>query len=98
MRSKNIAELQAEVTAWANDVLPDRTVPGMLLKMMEELGEVTRNPSDPLQLADILILLLDVADFYDVDLTTAVENRMHINRIKRWSTNRHTGVKERVEQ
>lgn len=96
--NKTLAEIQAEVTAWADEVLPDRTVGGMVIKMVEELGEVAKDPSDPLQLADMIILLVDIADQYDINLSEAVSNRMHINRIKRWKSNRHTGAKERVEQ
>ena len=96
-RSKNLAEIQADVVAWANEVLPNRDVSSMLIKLMEEMGEVAKNPSDALQLADILILLVDIADNYDIDLTQAVDNRMHINRIRRWNKNRHTGVMERQD-
>ena len=97
MRSRNLMEIQRSVVSWADDVLPERTVPGMLLKMVEELGEVTRDPSDALNLADLLILLVDIADHFDIDLSAAVDDRMQINRIKRWKTSRLTGVNNRVE-
>ena len=91
-RPRNLMDIQAEVVAWADEALPDRTINTMLLKMFEEMGEVVRNPRDPLQLADVLILLVDLADKHNIDLTRAVTDRMVVNKNRQWHINRVTGV------
>lgn len=97
MRSSNLAEITQEVVSWADEQLPDRTLPAMLLKLCEEVGAAVARPSNPLQLANVLILLVDIADKQDIDLSGAVHDQMAINRINRWHKNRLTGVMSHAE-
>lgn len=82
---KSIGELQQEVADWADEVLPRRKFYTTAAKlMMEEIPEWLMAPDDPLEYADIVILVLDLAYQKGIDIEEAVERKMAINRTRRW--------------
>lgn len=92
----NLAELQAIVHEWANEQFPHREPSIAWMKLFEELGEVIRDPSDALEWADVIILVLDLAAIYGVtDLDGAVIQKMVVNRGRVWGTTA-TGVMKHV--
>lgn len=82
----SIAELQAEIAAWADSIHPTRTPISVISKLLEELAELiaSEKMSDPLELADIFILSLDLAHLQQVDLSDAIQRKLEINRNRRW--------------
>jgi NTP pyrophosphatase (non-canonical NTP hydrolase) len=87
----SLDQLQAIVHEWANEQFPDREPSIAWMKLFEELGEVIKDPKDPLEWADVLILVLDLAAIYGVTLDNAVLDKMEINRRRTWGTS-PTGV------
>ena len=85
-RSMSVRELQAEIAEWADRLNPDRTALSLIAKMLEELGELiaSERQDDPLELADVLILALDLAHIKQIDLAAAVQAKMEINRQRQW--------------
>ena len=83
-------QLQQEIVEWADEVFPERTLTNALTKLvLEEVPELWRDLRDtgslnPLELADVAILLLDVAHLADIDLEVAVRDKMQINRNRAW--------------
>jgi NTP pyrophosphatase (non-canonical NTP hydrolase) len=82
----SVQELQAEIADWANQLNPNRTALSLIAKMLEELGELIASDrqDDPLELADVLILALDLAHIKQIDLALAVQAKMQINRQRQW--------------
>lgn len=85
-RSMSVHELQAEIALWADQLNPNRTALSLIAKMLEELGELiaSERQDDPLELADVLILALDLAHIKQIDLAAAVQAKMRINRQRQW--------------
>jgi NTP pyrophosphatase (non-canonical NTP hydrolase) len=85
-KSMSVQELQAEIADWANQLNPNRTALSLIAKMLEELGELIASDrqDDPLELADVLILALDLAHIKQIDLAQAVQAKMQINRQRQW--------------
>jgi NTP pyrophosphatase (non-canonical NTP hydrolase) len=85
-KSTSVQELQAEIADWANQLNPNRTALSLIAKMLEELGELIASDrqDDPLELADVLILALDLAHIKQIDLAQAVQAKMQINRQRQW--------------
>lgn len=73
-----------QVVSWANRRLPNRTVQSALLKLTEEHGELIRDPSNPDEYADILIMLLDLANMHEVDIRQALINKIRVNETRNW--------------
>lgn len=81
-----IADLQAEITAWIEPLNPNRGPNGTIAKLLSEIGELiaSERMSDPLELADVFILALDLATIQGVDIAAAVRAKLEINRNRSW--------------
>jgi NTP pyrophosphatase (non-canonical NTP hydrolase) len=84
--STSVQELQAEIAEWADGLNPDRTALSLIAKMLEEVGELIASDrqDDPLELADVLILALDLAHIKGIDVADAVKRKMLVNRMRQW--------------
>lgn len=80
-----IRALQTEITAWADEVFPDRTIEGTIAKLVEdEIPEFMRKPTDAAEYSDLVILILDIASQQGIDIARAVRNKMAVNRRRTW--------------
>lgn len=79
-----LRELQRAVVEWANSIFPQRTQASAFMKLFEEVGELIRQPNSPGEYADILIMLLDLADMHGIDLLKAGFDKMDVNRKRSW--------------
>lgn len=98
-KGKTLKELQADVVSWANEVIPDRHPQATFNKLVfEEIPELVNGGlKDPLEFADILILVLDLAHLAGVDAEKALTAKMFINRQRKWVVNPDTGLMSHVE-
>ncbi len=82
----DIEELQRDIASWANNVNPDRNSMSTIAKLLEEIGELIASERmfDPMELADVAILVLDLFYLQKVDVAQAVIGKMTINRSRRW--------------
>jgi NTP pyrophosphatase (non-canonical NTP hydrolase) len=81
-----VLELQQAIAVWADQLNPNRTALSTIAKLLEELGELiaSERMSDPLELADVAILVLDLFHLQGVDICSAVTAKMVINSNRRW--------------
>jgi NTP pyrophosphatase (non-canonical NTP hydrolase) len=81
-----VAELQAEIAGWADSVVPNRTPLSVIAKMLGEVGELiaSERMSDPSELADVLILALDLAHLQGIDAAEAVRAKLEVNKSRKW--------------
>lgn len=93
-----LEELQQEIANWADAVFPDRTAHGALTKLMlHEIPElITSKLLDPTEYADIVILVLDIAHLNGIDISSAVREKMAINRARTWKIDPETGLMSHV--
>lgn len=83
--SSTLLELQRDVVEWANSLMPDRTPEEAFRKLMEEeIEEMKAAPNDPMEYADAIIILLDLAYLLGIDIVDAVKSKMAINRARKW--------------
>ncbi len=91
---QNIGDL---IVKWADKVFPDRTINNALNKMVfEEIPEYMLE-RDPLELADIGILLYDIANLAGIDLDAAMREKMEINKNREWKIDETTGLMSHVD-
>lgn len=96
--SQTVRLLQLEIAQWADQHFPNRTAHNALSKLMlEELPElISGNLSDPLEFADVLILVLDIAHLQDINIADAVRAKMEINRNRAWNIDPETGLLKHI--
>lgn len=84
-----IDSLQQEVVEWANSVMPNRTITNACTKLvMEEIPEFLTSDNDPMEYADIFIILLDMAYLSNINIKNAIREKMAINRNRKWGINK----------
>lgn len=75
---------------WANGIMPDRTPADAIKKLsMEEVPELWRSLKengevDEGEIADVLILALDICAMSDIDPMDAIHQKMAINIGRKW--------------
>lgn len=92
----NIDGLASEVFEWAEATFPGRTDATMALKLYKEIGEMIESGGDPLEVADVFILVLDYAARKGVHLGTAIPEKLEINKNRQWTIDPNTGVSHHV--
>jgi NTP pyrophosphatase (non-canonical NTP hydrolase) len=102
--SGDLATLQGDISAWIAHNFPDRQPLGVVAGLAEETGEVCRAAVKMEQgirgtreewlgelgneLADVFIKLVDVADFYGLNLAVCIHNRWAVVRLRDWQADR----------
>lgn len=90
-----VADLQNLVFEFAEETFGGKREDAAWKKLFEEIGETLKNPQDPLEWADVFIILLDLAAIYKIDVGAATLAKMAINRDRVWTT-AGTGVMQHV--
>lgn len=97
-KTDSIFALQREIKEWADSLWPNRKAMTALTKMqMEEIPELIVGGLEASELADIGILLFDIAALQRIDLGKAIRDKMKINRKRSWKVNPDTGLAHHIE-
>jgi NTP pyrophosphatase (non-canonical NTP hydrolase) len=96
--------LQHEVVSWASQQFPNRSVETVTRKLVYgEIAELTialgSGDREEIagELADNLILLLDLAHQLKIDIASEIMKKMRVNRSRIWSENQY-GVSQHIEK
>lgn len=88
----DLRAVQDEITRWAQETFPHRTDHHAAYKLnMEEIPELMMHKKEKgtedigPELADCLILLLDLASLWEVDAVEALRSKMAINYGRTWN-------------
>lgn len=81
---ENINEITYDIQEWLSEVFPDRHPDVVMSKLMDELEEWKERPTDAWEMADILILILDLCHMYGIDPAKAIHWKMDRNRKRKW--------------
>lgn len=95
--------VQAAITFWANAQFPHRTDHQALSKaVLEEIPELLQHKREHgtesigEELADVFILLMDLATLWKVDLPTAIRDKMLINYDRTWHVDPKSGIAQHI--
>lgn len=81
----DINHLAVDIFKWGNEVFPNRTDEKMFLKLYGEVAELIDAGDDCAgEVADVLILVLDYAKRKGINPSTAVQEKMNVNRKRTW--------------
>jgi NTP pyrophosphatase (non-canonical NTP hydrolase) len=95
----DIRQVQRHINEWADHTFgygrdPQASLSKLVLEEIPELlshKKVRGLEGIDLEFADTLILLLDLADMWGIDVPKALENKMSINHKRRWKLDESTG-------
>lgn len=87
------------IVEWADEVFPNRTISNALQKMvMHEIPEYLMKQDDEMELADLGILIYDIANLAGYDLDKAIRKKMEINKKRTWQIDDKTGLMSHVKE
>lgn len=92
--------MQDEIGVFTEKTFPGATAKSKALHLAEEAQEAANDPSDVIEWADCMILLLDGArrsGFSTDDLFQAVTKKMEINKRRKWQPADENGVFHHVK-
>ena len=86
-----LASMTKEVVDWADKLLPNRDPVNTCIKLTEEVSELTHaiytgDGDVGEEVADVLVLLLDIGCLMGVDVPAEFYRKMIINKARRWET------------
>lgn len=92
--------LQASIGEWAAATFPDRPTSGIVKHMRREVEEldiaVEDDGGSAYEVADVIILALNLAHRMGFSAAEAVEAKMRVNRARKWGPADSEGVREHV--
>ncbi len=88
-----INELAKQITTWADDTFGmDNRVGLVVPHLLEEVKELAKTPADPLEMADVIMLVFQLAHFADVNIEDALRLKLKINKTRQWTKDNITGA------
>ncbi len=76
--------LHKEYLAWVRATFPDESVTDQITHLKEEVLELEEHPSDGGEYADVLMLLLCVADGHGIDILKEFQTKFSVNKSRTW--------------
>lgn len=86
-------DLYNAIIGWQHEVFPNNTAIGAANHLLEEAQELVNKVDDPMEIADIFILLLAVSDRNNIDLLEAVYMKHKINLRRTFGPMDENGVR-----
>jgi len=86
----DIRVISRAIKKWADEIMPQRLPADAIKKLsMEEVPELWRalkdyGTVDPGEIADVLILALDICELSKIDPLEAIHDKMLINQSRTW--------------
>lgn len=90
-------QFQREVSEWAQATFPHQTAESKLAHMLKEVDELKQEPADGEEMANIFILLLNLAEMNGHDLMQQARAKMAKNRLRTWGAPDEQGVCHHIE-
>jgi NTP pyrophosphatase (non-canonical NTP hydrolase) len=88
--------LQRAIDEWQRATFPPSTAASKLAHLRKELVELEAAPTDAGEIADCIMLLVGVASLAGVDVQQALEDKLAVNKQRRWGEPDADGVVEHV--
>lgn len=80
----DLPDITKDIVEWADSVFPERTLESTIAKLIEELEELKDKPLDGWEMADVLIVMLDLCDGAGFDPAKLIYHKMQINKTRKW--------------
>lgn len=95
-----LQRLQDEHAAWRAATFPGQTAKGMIAHLKREVRELRRKPSDHMEMADCLLLILGIAHSQKVSAQALIEcafTKLEICKRRQWAPADKDGVFHHLE-
>lgn len=98
MAERSLDAITREVVEWQRETFPHGTPASCVAHLVEEVAELSANPTDPSEIADCYFLIVGAAERAGVDLVAAVREKLAVNRARAWGKPAENGVVNHVRE
>lgn len=98
MTVPTLESVLADVVAWGQQTFRQATLFSTVEHLRREAEELAANPTSESEIADVLILLAQVAARQGISLVDAVSQKMIVNRSRTWGAPDADGVVEHIRE
>ena len=96
--NKTIKQLQQEIGKWAQQTFPHQNPNSKITHLLKEVIELRDKPDDAEEMADVAILLFNLAEMFGYDLEVEIEKKMAKNRLRKWGEPDEQGVCHHIDE
>lgn len=96
--AESLDVLAEEVRRWQHATFPRATPASAARHLLKEARELDAAPTDAEEIADVLLLIIGVADAAGVDLAAAARAKLEINKTRSWGVPDADGVVEHIDE
>lgn len=89
--------VMAEVSQWAAETFPNRTLDSVTEHLAEEMHELAQEPSSAEELADVVMLIFELAEMYGIDMRRAIKTKLEVCKKAEWRDDGN-GVYHRIKR
>jgi len=93
-----LIEVLCEAVSWGHDTFPQETVQSLANHIAKEAKELQAAPTDPDEIADVLMLLAGLIDKAGVDVAEACRRKLAENRTRAWGEPGPDGVTHHIQR
>lgn len=97
MTSFDLNIFQKELGEWQKQTFPFSTRESKFEHLLEEVAELSYDLSDGAEMADIVILLLGIADSQNINLADELKKKFEILKNRKWGQPDEKGVVRHIE-
>lgn len=80
-----LAQALCKTDEWALHTFEGGTEENLLMHYLEEVDELYESPLDPMEMADVIMLMVRAARVQGFELSDAVFHKLAVNRIREWT-------------
>lgn len=89
--------LMKDTSAWAESTFPGQSTAAKAEHLVREAQELLKTPWDSEEMADVLLLLLHIANRAGVNLLEAARRKLEVNKKRKWGPPDDSGVYHHVK-
>lgn len=97
-RYRGLGPVIKEAISWGDATFPHETLRSLAIHIRKEARELWRNPTDPHEIADVLMLTFALAHMAGVDPVAALREKLAICKAREWGEPDADGVTEHVRK
>jgi hypothetical protein len=87
-----------ELMDWQRETFPHGTPASCVAHLVEEVAELSANPTDASEIADCYFLIVGAASRAGIDLVSALREKLAVNRARAWGHPDANGVVNHVRE
>ena len=97
-RYAGLPAIVEEIVSWGNDTFPQENLRSLTKHILKEAAELKAAPTDPHEIADVLMLVFALAAKGNVDVVRALREKLAICRGREWGEPDADGMTQHVRK